>query len=193
MSLPHKAATLICLLSMTVMMIYLLIWIRQTIHFRYFTFVNYERHKRKRNDVIGQIIITTLMADVIVTAFYVLIHLQVSTCLISDSRGRLSIQTPYPSELVEFHIWQDIVNILTFRKNSKFKLCIEKKPFFLNNWKSPSWFWKRRKTTCCTRIAKWSEKCCTPILRCRRGTVTFTKWSDCPWPRWYFQTSVLVL
>ena len=104
MSLPHKAATLICLLSMTVMMIYLLIWIRQTIHFRYFTFVNYERHKRKRNDVIGQIIITTLMADVIVTAFYVLIHLQVRICLILDSRGRLSIQTPYPSELIEFHI-----------------------------------------------------------------------------------------
>ena len=144
MSLPHKAATLICLLSMTVMMIYLLIWIPQTIHFRYFTFVNYERHKRKRNDVIRQIIITILMADVIVTAFYVLIHLQVRLCLISDSRGRLSIQTPYPSELIEFHIWHDminIINILTFRKNSKSKLCIKKKSFFLNNWKSPSWFW----------------------------------------------------
>ena len=65
------------------MMACVLIWIPQTIHFRYFTFVNYEHHKRKRNDVIGRIIITTTMAAVIVTAFYVLTHLQVRICDIS--------------------------------------------------------------------------------------------------------------
>ena len=114
---------------MTVMMIFVLIWIpqtrdprttqpvgpwtgcadqavrgslAQTIHFRYFTFVNYELHKRKRNDVIGLIIITTMMAAVIVTAFYVLTHLQVS--LFSDSQGHSSIRYRLKSE---FSFWQD--------------------------------------------------------------------------------------
>ena len=81
-----------------------LIWIPQTIHFRYFTFVNYEHHKRKRNDVIGRIIITTTMAAVIVTAFYVLTHLQVRICLFPDSQGHSSIRCRPQSE---FSFWQD--------------------------------------------------------------------------------------
>ena len=93
-----------CLLSMTVMMTCVLIWIPQTIHFRYFTFVNYEHHKRKRNDVIGRIIITTTMAAVIVTAFYVLTHLQVRICLFPDSQGHSSIRCRPVSE---FSFWQD--------------------------------------------------------------------------------------
>ena len=93
-----------CLLSMTVMMTCVLIWIPQTIHFRYFTFVNYEHHKRKRNDVIGRIIITTTMAAVIVTAFYVLTHLQVRICLFPDSQGHSSIRCRPQSE---FSFWQD--------------------------------------------------------------------------------------
>ena len=93
-----------CLLSLTVMMTCVLIWIPQTIHFRYFTFVNYEHHKRKRNDVIGRIIITTTMAAVIVTAFYVLTHLQVRICLFPDSQGHSSIRCRPQSE---FSFWQD--------------------------------------------------------------------------------------
>lgn len=85
------------LLSMTVTTICGLIWIPQTIHFRYFTFVNYERHKRKRNDVIGRIIITTMMAAVIVTAFYVLTHLQVM------SPFRFSRSFKYTIESLNFH------------------------------------------------------------------------------------------